>query len=343
VRPKAGISITNGTHLYTNTDAGDIVCLNPETGIEIWRQKVPFNLTKRKQFSQPLIIKDTLVCGAYDGNVYGFDTVTGERRWVCFDADWITGSPCKGADGSFLIPLDFGFFKKTSSLACLNHKDGSILWRTPTLDGRLQSPAFSLKRSQVIVGTESGHLYTINAKNGKILWDNQSKSLPIRIVNAPGISETTNTAIVTGLARNNTETAGVYAYDLTDGSVRWKNEELMYGSYGTPIFYDTYVLITGLDKSLRALDIKTGKTVWKTNFQSRVFSTPTYGQIRDKAYIYLGTNDSVLYEIEPSTGAIIGATMFTERITNQVLLDTTSSRLYVPTYANEIYALTPKP
>jgi outer membrane protein assembly factor BamB len=238
--------------------------------------------------------------------------------------------------------MEFGFFKKHNALASLSSVDGSVRWSTPIPDGTLQSPAHSDRHSLILTGTSTGTLYALRTKDGKIIWKTNPASLPIQIVAAPCICEETSTVIVTGLARNETEQSGIFAFNIRDGSLRWQNTELQYGSYGTPVVFNNLVLVTGLDKSLRALDLVSGKTIWKTDFKSRVFSTPACGTIRETAYIYLGTNDSVLYEINPATGDVEGASMFTERITNQVVLDEENHAIYVPTYANEIYALKPK-
>ena len=55
--------------------------------------------------------------------------------------------------------------------------------------------------------------------------------------------------------------------------------------------------------------------------------------------VWIGGTDGAMYELDGNNGKLLRTFRTTERITNKPAYDENENILYVPTYANEIYAI----
>jgi outer membrane protein assembly factor BamB len=131
----------------------------------------------------------------------------------------------------------------------------------------------------------------------------------------------------------------LYVCDLKTGRDVFVYTDYRFGTYSTPLIYGSLAIFAALDRRIYALDLLTQKVAWSTDLGARCFSSSMLIAHGGQDMVCIGANNGRLYFIDPKTGAVRGVTHLTERILNRVVYDSEKDIIYVPTQANEIYAL----
>ena len=157
----------------------------PTPGQEKWAFKSGEDNTIHNQVgfqSSPAVVDGTVYIGCRDAHVYAIDAATGRKKWdYPTSKSWVIGTPAVRdgmvyvgtSDSSRFMALD----AKTGRLR-FNLKTGAYMFSSPALAGDL-----------AYLGNHNGHLYAIDAKAGKVVWDFQteaSKKDPMKVLNADG-------------------------------------------------------------------------------------------------------------------------------------------------------------
>jgi outer membrane protein assembly factor BamB len=102
--------------------AGAIVCLEAETGKEVWRYDLPRSVHTG-------LTGDTFSVYACsrDGSVYALDRKTGKLRWKTSIGGAITSAPAISATGG--IPVAVYAVSREGLAVCLNPHTGKIVWQ----------------------------------------------------------------------------------------------------------------------------------------------------------------------------------------------------------------------
>lgn len=343
VVPKSAPLYSDGK-VFFGTDSGNFICLDSLTGKPRWKYLVPFGAERKLIFSSPCIDSTgTVYFGAYDGNLYALDAETGKRKWVFMEADWIGSSPCVSEKlGQVYVGLEFGLFKKRGGVVAVDRKTGEKVWEYRSEALTHGSPAYSEKYNVVCCGSNDKIMHVLNAKTGKLIWKFETIC---EIKHAPLIDEKRGLIIFGGIGWgiDNEEKSKIYVCDIRSGKLKYTYDEINFGIYSIPIIFNDLVIITSIDKCVHAFNINNGKQVWKFNTGTRIFSSPViirWGENVDR--LYVGSNNGRLYELDPLTGVATSITIVTERITNKVAYDKERKIVFLPTFANEIYALARK-
>ncbi len=338
VRPKSAPVLYNDK-VFFGTDSGYFVCLDAETGKEVWSYLVSIGKKNIEIFSSPCIGKNVVVFGSYDGNVYALDIQTGKRRWVYMDADWVKGSSVYSSTlGYVFVPLTFGLLKKHGKVVAIEEQTGKKSWEFST-DGFIEGGiAYSDIHKMIFFGTETMIIYGVDAKTGDCIWE---KKVHIKIQGTPRIDEASRTIIFGGVseAKEEGNRSYIYVCDMKTGKDISIFKELSFGIYGTPIVYHQHVFAASLDKMVYCFDLVSGRLIWKTNMDARCFASPVLISTDGNVRLYIGANNGRLHEINIETGEIISIAYFTERIVDAVVFDEVRNTLLVPTFANELYAV----
>lgn len=323
--PKSAPVVSEGM-VYFGTDSGLFFALNALNGKTIWTYRVPFGSQGKKIFSTPVIWKDLVIFGAYDGNLYALDKKTGKRFWIFLEADWIGSSPCIAPDlGMVFIGLEYGLFKKRGGVSGLDACTGKKIWEFRSEELTHGSPAYSMKFGVVGCGSNDGVFSLLDARTGKLRWSFQTKG-PIKY--APRFVDEYGLVVVLG-------------YDEIVYVLRTKTGEVVtryvmeFGGYSTPLVFGKKVICTSFDKHVHCFDLFSGELFWKLDTGARCFSTPEI--INGK--IYVGSNNAQLFEIDPDFGDVTGIFHTRERIVNKIAYDKEHDIFFVPTFANELFAL----
>ncbi len=314
--------------LYFGADDGTFWCLDQETGTIVWSFKVPFGTQGKFTFSTPAIFEDLVIFGAYDGNLYALNKTTGVRVWTYFDADWIGSSPAIAHDlGFVMIGLEFGLPGRQGGVAALDATTGTVMWCVRDIPDFVHaSPAYSPRCGLVVCGANDGVMRAYDAKTGKLRWSFKTGG-DIKYGAAFTADET--------LVAFGSFDGCVYVLETASGRLRHRFDT-MASIFSTPLFDGDLLYAASLDKHLYCFDVRSGETRFARNTYARIYATPViYGNA-----LYIGANNGRLFRLSKETGAITGIFQATERIVNKIAYNPAIGRLFVPTFANEIYCLT---
>ncbi len=329
ILPKSA-PVVDDERVYFGADNGVMWALNQKDGSVAWSYKTLFGAGTKRIFSSPALARGNVYFGAYDGNFYALDAETGAKKWIYREADWIGSSPCVAEDlGLVFIGLEFGLWKKQGGISALDLKTGERRWSQQEESLTHSSPAYSRKTGIVVVGSSNGTIFAYDARTGKKRWTYQTGAA----VRAGFAQDEAR-----GLVCFGSEDKNVYALDMKTGEPVHIIETLE-PVYSTPLAHDGKLYVGLLDKRIMCVDLSSGAVAWTFTTSSRVFSTPKLAAGR----LYAGGNDGRLYELDPATGKETAFFQATERIVNGVAYNSSTKRLFVPTYANELYCMTRLP
>lgn len=329
----------DATRVYAGSDAGVFRALNQETGAIEWELAVGPHGKGKGIFSSPAIRDGTVFFGAYDGNVYALDAATGKKKWVYWDADWVGSSPAvSGTLGLVFIGLEFGLWRKHGGIIALNIETGAPVWEFTMPCLTHSSPLYIAEHEQVVIGSNDGAVYLFDARTGTLQWKFSR-------------GELTERELATGFGENDIKES--FAYDVSrdlilfgamDGSCMALERttgaqrfvfKATFGIYSTPLIFHDTVIFTSLDKHVYCLSLDTFALRWKWQAGARIFASPT---IID-GVLFIGANTGRLTELDPETGEALRFFTVSERITNRPAWNPMSKRLFLPTFANEIYCI----
>ena len=328
VLPKSAPTIDD-VKIYFGADNGNFWALNQGDGSVVWKHRVFFGSRGKRIFSSPVLHNNLVYFGAYDGNFYALDKESGKRAWIFMEADWIGSSPCVASSlGLVFVGLEFGLWKKRGGIVALDAETGKKKWEYMMPGLTHSSPAYSEKYGVVICGCNDFSVYAFDAQKGKLLWEFETGGE----VKASFTFDDARDTVIFG------------SYDSYVYVLKTKTGELVYkiktdeAIYSTPLVRDNFAYIASLDKNLYCIDLNTGTIAWKFETNGRIFASPEI--IGDK--IYIGSNDGRLYELDALTGKNTAIFQATERITNKIAYNPDTNKIFLPTFANEIYCLAKK-
>lgn len=170
----------------------------------------------------------------------------------------------------------------------------------------------------VYVPNDNGHLYALNATNGKLLWEfnalNQIMTTPIVAQTTKGTlvyvgggnadfaySEAVKFAVPGSQVIRGTGISGIYALDAKTGKPVWA-----YHTQGqdmpTPVYYKQKILFGNGDGHVYALDAETGRLLWKTEIKS--FVSMSSATLAGNRVIMAGTHPDSVYAVDADTGKL---------------------------------------
>jgi eukaryotic-like serine/threonine-protein kinase len=339
VLPKSDVLFAYG-RVYFGTDTGHFICLESKSGKLLWQYHVPLGSRKREAFSSPVICGHVIAVGSRDGNVYAFDRLSGKRLWVSLEADWLQGGLGASEElGYFFLPLSFGLFKKQGKVVAVDSKTGKHLWEFSIAAPLGGGICYLAKTKLVYLGTEDGTFFALDARKGTVVWQ---KKLLIKARGNPVLCKETETVFVSGVpVEDSVDDKGcVYGLEQKSGRQSLIFSDFLFGSYGTMLIHDGKMFFTALDKYLYCVDISTNSCLWSFDLGARAFTSPVLlllpsGQV----VVSVGANNGRLYVLDAASAKIISVTYLSERILNNVAVDYEQGLIFVPTQANEVYAL----
>ena len=152
----------DGNRVYAASHDGNVTAFNPETGKQLWRNKLGIELT-----AGPAVDGDLLVVASKDGYVIGLDAANGNESWRANVVAEILAAPVVKDDMVIVMTID-------GRIQGLASYDGSQRW---TLSQ--SSPALTIRGSSmpvvvggsVIAGFDNGRLAAIDIDTGDIEWE----------------------------------------------------------------------------------------------------------------------------------------------------------------------------
>jgi len=158
--------------VYFGSLDGRIYAVDARSGALVWYYTVgkhlryspavvPGSITCEGVAGSPLVVDETVYCGADDGFLYALDATTGSEQWVFQSQKWIWGRPL-WISGVLVVASADG------QVYGLEASSGKRLWVTPTQNGNYADVVVAGKLA--LVACTSGHLYALNPATGEIAW-----------------------------------------------------------------------------------------------------------------------------------------------------------------------------
>lgn len=316
--------------IYFGTAKGDFYALNKKTKKVEW------------QFSSGYAIHSS--AGAANGKiffadnkqtVYALDEKTGKLQWK-FDMgkkieypwrfDYYYSSPILPGN-KLIIGGDDGF------LHLLSQHDGKEIWKFKTKGIIRSSP--TLFNSTIVVGDTEGLLYAIDMNTGKEKWnfktlgdslDNRNFGFDRKaILSSPVVEQD---KILFG-GRD-----GILYCINSDGKFVWKMDHHISWVISTVAVKDSFV-VTGTSDGhfVQAVNIHTGKEIWKTQTNTLFWSSPAI--VGNK--VYIGGFDGNEFCLDLHTGKRISKFQTGGTILSSAVFD--DNRLYVGSDDGYLYCI----
>jgi len=252
-------------------NAKPIVNWNIETNQGVkWKTEVPL-----PGFSSPIVWGNLLfITGGtqYTQALFAYDVQTGQQLWKV-DTENITGSPRKAPD----VTSDTGYAASTPAtngrkvcaifatgdLVCAD-LEGNRIW---TKNLSIPDNHYGHSSSLFIVDDylivqcddhQAQMLYCIDLKTGRIVWQ-KNRDTTISWA-SPVFVETPDISAVIVI-----DSKYVQAYDFTTGDQIWSTKCLTGEVAPSPVYHDGKIFVANEMADAVALDVTTGKILWKTN------------------------------------------------------------------------------
>ncbi len=275
--------------------------------------------------SSAVIYEGNVICGDASGKIYSLSIEDGNVNWIFQTNGPIYSTPAISSD--YLV-----FGSSDSSVYCLNADNGNIIWNYKTNAAVLGCPV--IENDIVYIGGSDRVFRAINIEDGNLLW--QFDGLNGFVETKPLVY---NDKILFGAWDEH-----FYCLDKNNGNMLWKwkgdiNGVLYSPAVCQPVANDSVIFFTAPDRTLSAIDIPSGKTIWRTKkYQVR----ETIGISKDGNQIYVRTmNDSIialpasreLHEPIWITDAGFGYDISSAQIVEK------EGIIFYPTKTGELYAL----
>lgn len=201
-------------------------------------------------YSSPVVWKNKVFVGDDLGNMTSYNLKNGKKQWNFQTGNRIVGTPAV-ADGV----LVFGSADK--NIYGLNAKNGKLLWKIATKEAVLG--AVSIQNGIAYIGGSDNTFRAIVAKTGAILWEYDK--LNGYVETKPLIVED---KVIFGAWDTN-----LYALNKDFGHLEWKWTNGIKSTHYSPsavwaVSANGFVFVVDPERAMTAIDLQTGKTVWRT-------------------------------------------------------------------------------
>jgi outer membrane protein assembly factor BamB len=326
-----GSALAAGDRVYFGSADGNLYAVNRKSGEVVWKFK-----TNGAISGTPAFAKGTLYFASRDLNLYAVDAATGKERWK-----FKTGS---------LLPHFWGweYFQSTPAIEndvlyagagdgvcyALQASDGKVLWKFKT-NGRIRSTPV-IQNKSVLVASYDGVVYALDKSKGTLQWRYETEGAHLKSDDFGWDRNAIDaTPVVTeGKMVLGSRDGSLYAVDLNTRALLWK---FTYGptwSISSPLVHQGKVFVGWSDNKLFcAVDLQTGKEVWKYEAGDYVYSSPVVAGNT----VMVGSGDNKLYGFDAATGKVQWTFKTQGSIYSSPVLD--SATVYIGSDDGAMYAL----
>lgn len=248
---------------------------------EMWSASVGDGVEHYDSALRPLILKDKVFAASRAGLVMGFDKESGKRLWTfdvrndgtgsIFDALQFWNSETARVSGGVSAGYDKVFVgTENGDVVALNPETGELVWRVKVKGEVIASPAAG--EGYVLVNTSAGYLFALHPDTGEQRWMHEQESavLSLRGTSEPVIA---NGGVVFGSGAGKVSVLiadkGVLAWDAAIAVPKGATDlSRMVDVDATPIVIDGTVYAIAFNGELVALELRTGRVMWKREYAS---------------------------------------------------------------------------
>ena len=299
-------TLVNNT-LYIASLSGVIYAINAKDGFMRWHTQV--DTPGAKIWSSPAIVNGLLIIGVAStlsenpkksGQVLAYDSVTGKLRWRAYieqgskPGGGVWSSPVIDTASSTVY---VGTGDPDDGVEAFSLKTGRTLWhwRSVVRDvGDTDVGAGPLlyhdthKHLRVVVGGKNGNIYSLDAKNGHLLWQTHVGQ---HVFSSPAFTH--NMIYAVGVVG---QKATAWALDAQLGVAQWHHDlpAIVYGSpaiVGQSLYLPLGDGFEPGDGGLAVLNTTNGQQLQSITLHTTVSSSPAV----ISSWLFIGAHDGNLY------------------------------------------------
>ncbi len=256
----------------------------------------------------PAITGNTVIFGAYQG-LAAFDTESGALRW--------TAKLWQANVSSFAtnIALGDGFACVADQLTvgCVDVATGRVLWtRTDSINAALSNGESAYDSHTWFYGGRDHKVYAVNPKTGAVRWATDitpGAGGPTRIWGISIRGDTVYATTVRWLTRNSVPLVGdLVALNRQTGAVIWTYTTSgdKGGFQGRALLTDRLAVVNDdYYHALFAIDLQTGKEVWRTAKDGSGFISAEATPVLVGDTVFAASADTQVYAVDAKTGAVL--------------------------------------
>lgn len=294
--PVRATPLVKGQVLFVGNAKGDFYAMDKRSGAVQWKYSTGQAIhSSATAFAGKVFFSDN------EQAVYALDEKSGSLAWKFrmgakvdypWRYDYYHSSPVID-NGRLLVGGDDGF------LYALNPLNGKVIWKFKTRGLVRSTPA--VHQQKVIFGDTEATLYAVDKSTGKLIYEfringdtmkNEDYGFDRRAITSSAVVAGDN--ILFG-ARD----GWLYCADVNTGREKWKMDHNVSWVISTVAVNGT-VVITGTSdgRFVQAIDIRTGKEIWRQRTSLAVWASPLIaGNL-----VYAGSFDGQLYCLDVATG-----------------------------------------
>jgi outer membrane protein assembly factor BamB len=313
-----------GQRLLFGTDSGSIHCLDADTGKTVWKFKAPGTHAKGI-WSSAAHHEGRIYFGAYNGNVYCLDATTGSKAWDQAYCEWIGSSPCVvPGNGHLYVGLEYERPRQQGSVVALDLATGEKVWEHWLKVYQHGSGVYWREGDLVIFGTNDHDVRALDCKTGRLVWRFETRR---SVKYMPRIDDERKVVAFASFD------GSIYVLDVRDGRMiaEFPTDNICYTQ---PLITHGRIFCGSGDRHLYVIDLDGMKLIKKIDCGARVYSSP---RVIGGNSVIFGTNGGIVRELDPVTLQITGKLIVPDAVTNAVAFTEDGTRVFVPTYMNEIY------
>ena len=264
--------VVSGDYLALGTNNSHVLLLKTQNGDLVWEKSVSGDV-----LSAPLFVPDALVVKSIDGNVYAFELKTGVRRFVVEHGApnlilKASASPVKMGN---LILVGFSDGK----LDAVELATGHVVWQRSISYASGSSDVERLvdidadpiiKGELVYLASYQGEIGALSLKSGQFLWHKPASTYK-------NLAYDNNTIYMTD------SDDVIWAYEMSSGQVKWKQEGLKARGVTEPVIMGKYVLLGDKTGLLHVINKQNGSFVSRFQQSGAIEVAPTVSG--DKIYV----------------------------------------------------------
>lgn len=250
---------------------------------ELWSEDLGKGVGAYFSRLQPAVGYELVFAADRQGRVAAFEPSTGKRVWrqdfATYSNDgyfsfisnlWSSGVSAKISGGLSLAYEAVYFGTENGDVYALDAKTGEQKWHA-VVKGEVMAPP-AIDENIVLVNTGSGVMFALDANDGKELWSYESDvpALSLRGISTPTAA---NGGAIVGTASGklavNILASGQSAWEQTISAPSGATElERIVDIDSKPLVVGGIIYIVSFDGSLAAVELRTGRVVWKREYKS---------------------------------------------------------------------------
>ena len=227
-----------------------------------------------------------------NGEVNSYNGLTGQLNWqIELEVPVVAGPG--GGEELILVGTQEG------EVIALNENSGEFIWRTRLTSEVLTPPKAAL--GVVIARTADGRMSGISIDDGEVLW-NYQRSVPLLSLRGAGAPTIKDDKVIVGYANGK-----LVALSISDGKLIWeKSVAVSRGRTEIDRLVDidselvtkgSTIYAVAYNGNLAALDIETGRVLWKREISSRAGI-----DVAPNEAVYVSDENSYVWAIQDGSG-----------------------------------------